>query len=289
MPKKGSQPQQGQPTVSASQGARMIRELVDQGRTLAQNPVARDDYEQWKIEVEQALSDALGQNHPGIWPVVSASTKPAPSIVMGLGRDDYVEPTDAEQAQQRATDVGMQIKLLMAHARTLEARAAAIDKQPSAVPTGEAPLQRVRTLLDRFHDVARQLRRRHDGRETLKIADEYDVQDLLHSLLLIDFQDVRPEEHTPSTAGAHGRMDLVMKPERIVVEVKMTRDKLGDKAIGDQLLVDIGRYDKHPDCGTLICFVYDPESLLKNPRGLEADLTKQVSPAFRVITVIRPR
>ena len=36
--------------------------------------------------------------------------------------------------------------------------------------------------------------RRHDGRSTLEIRDEYDVQDLLQGLLKIDFEIVRPEE-----------------------------------------------------------------------------------------------
>ncbi len=137
MPRKGtSQPQQGAPTVSASQGVRMIKQLIDRGRTLAQSPVARDDFEQWRIEVEQTLSDALGQNHPAIWSVVNASAKPGPTIVLG---DDYVRPTEAEQAEERAADVGMQIKLLTGHVTSLEARAAAIEKPPSVVPAGEAP------------------------------------------------------------------------------------------------------------------------------------------------------
>jgi hypothetical protein len=52
------------------------------------------------------------------------------------------------------------------------------------------------------HLVARQLRKRHRDRATLIIADEYDVQDLLHALLRLEFDDVRPEENTPSYAGA---------------------------------------------------------------------------------------
>ena len=115
----------------------MIKQLIDRGRTLAQSPVARDDFEQWRIEVEQTLSDALGQNHPAIWSVVNASAKPGPTIV--LGGDDYVRPTEAEQAEERAADVGMQIKLLTGHVTSLEARAAAIEKPPSVVPAGEAP------------------------------------------------------------------------------------------------------------------------------------------------------
>jgi len=68
-------------------------------------------------------------------------------------------------------------------------------------------------------------------------------------------------------------MDFFLKPERIVVEVKKTRDTLRDGDVGDQLNIDIERYAQRPDCETLVCFVFDPDRLLDNPRGLEQDLS----------------
>jgi hypothetical protein len=70
-------------------------------------------------------------------------------------------------------------------------------------------------------------------------------------------------------------MDFLLKEEGIVVELKKTRRSLDTKAIGDQLLIDIGRYQVHPDCKMLFCFVYDPEGRIGNPSGLESDLTKR--------------
>lgn len=128
-------------------------------------------------------------------------------------------------------------------------------------------------LFTRFHIVAQQLRERHGGRPTLEITDEYDVQDLLHALLRLEFDDVRPEDHVPAYAGGRSRVDFLLKREQIVVEAKRTRDGLGATEVGAQLLVDIGRYRAHPDCKTLVCFVYDPEGRIKNPRGIEDDLT----------------
>lgn len=87
---------------------------------------------------------------------------------------------------------------------------------------------------------------RHNRRETLIITDEYDVQDLLHALLKLYFDDVRPEEWTPSYAGKSARMDFSLKKEKTVIEVKMTRESLSDKEIGDQLIVDVERYSSHP-------------------------------------------
>ena len=67
----------------------------------------------------------------------------------------------------------------------------------------------------------------------MEVDDEYDVQYLTHALLLLDFEDVRPEEWTPSYAGGSSRMDFLMKAEKIVLEVKKTRKGLKAKEIGE--------------------------------------------------------
>ena len=117
---------------------------------------------------------------------------------------------------------------------------------------------------------------------------EYDVQDLLSALLVLYFDDIRSEEWTPSYAGKSARMDFLLKNEKIVVEVKMTRKGLADKEIGDQLIIDIERYKEHPDCDILICFVYDPEGRITNPQGLSRDLQSQSKDDLKVIVLINP-
>jgi hypothetical protein len=84
---------------------------------------------------------------------------------------------------------------------------------------------------------------------------------------------VRPEDWTPEQAGARSRIDFLLKSEKIVIETKMTRPTLGAKEIGEELIVDINRYQAHPDCGALVALTYDPEKRITNPRGLETDLT----------------
>jgi hypothetical protein len=143
-------------------------------------------------------------------------------------------------------------------------------------------------ILRRFHQIARQLRRRYDDRSTLIITDEYDVQDLLHAMLRGLFDDVRPEESTPSYAGGSARMDFLLKGEKTVIEAKMASARLRDKLIGEQLIIDIKRYQTHPDCKKLICFVYDPEGHVKNPEGLEKDLSGKHG-ELEVKAIIGPR
>jgi hypothetical protein len=132
----------------------------------------------------------------------------------------------------------------------------------------------IENLCNRFHLVARQLRSRHHDWNTLEIEDEYDVQDLFHSLLHLHFDDVRAEEWTPSYAGGSSRIDFLLKREQIIVEIKKTRKTLSAKDIGDQLIIDTKRYKAHPDYKCLFCFVYDPEGRIENPSGLESDLTE---------------
>lgn len=132
-------------------------------------------------------------------------------------------------------------------------------------------------IFNHFHVVAKQLKHRFNNRDTIELNDEYDVQDLLHALLKLHFDDVRPEEWTPSYAGGNKRMDFLIKDEEIAIEVKMTRKGLKDKEVGDQLIIDIANYQTHPNCKKLYCFVYDKDELIGNPRGLEKDLEKAPS------------
>ncbi len=130
------------------------------------------------------------------------------------------------------------------------------------------------SLCARFHNVVIQLRQRHDGRVTLDVEDEYDVQDLFHTLLTLYFDDIRPEEWTPSYAGGSSRMDFLLDDAGIVIEMKMTRKNLANKEAAEQLIIDKEKYKKHPKCKHLICFVYDPDGRIKNPRGFEKDLSQ---------------
>ena len=143
-------------------------------------------------------------------------------------------------------------------------------------------------LCSRFHLVARQLRSRHADRDTLHVEDEYDVQDLLHALLTLEHDDIRLEEWTPSYAGGSSRMDFLLKLEQIVIEAKKTRSGLGARELGEQLIVDIQKYKQHPDCRTLVCFVYDPEGRIANPRRIENDLSGEED-GLTVRVIIAPK
>lgn len=143
-------------------------------------------------------------------------------------------------------------------------------------------------IFERFHRVAIQLRERRDKRPALEMNDEYDVQYLLHALLKLQFDDIRPEVWTPHYAGKSSRVDFFVDEIKTVIEVKRTRAGLADGELGDQLIIDVDRYKVYKDCEQLICFVYDPEFRIKNPTGLMNDLNEKHKGFVKVIIKPKP-
>lgn len=144
----------------------------------------------------------------------------------------------------------------------------------------------IESILNRFPDVAASLNRRHAERDGFAINDEYDVQDLLKSICLAYFNDVRIEEAVPSFAGKNSRIDIFLKEEARFIEVKMTRDGLRDKKLGEELIIDIAQYREHPGCERLFCFIYDKDRFIRNPTGFKRDLEK-IIPGFVTVIIAR--
>lgn len=130
-------------------------------------------------------------------------------------------------------------------------------------------------IFSHFQRVAFQLSHRYESRETLRIKDEYDVQDLLHALLSLYFDDIRTEEWTPSYAGSSLRIDFLIPEIETVIEVKKTRPSMTDKTLSEELIIDIEKYQSHPQCKKIYCFVYDPDNILRNPVAIKKDLEKR--------------
>lgn len=154
-----------------------------------------------------------------------------------------------------------------------------------AVMTDIEATSAVIRLCQRFHEVVKQLRIRREDRPTIDVEDEYDVQDLMHALLRTQFDDIRAEEWTPSYAGGAARVDFLIKPYMVLLEIKKTRAGLNAREIGNQLIEDIARYRQISGTKTLICFVYDPEERIHNPKGLITDLEHDKKIDLKVIII----
>lgn len=134
-------------------------------------------------------------------------------------------------------------------------------------------IEEVMRICRRFPSVARQLEERYNDRETIEMSDEYDVQDLFHALLRLRFEDIRAEEYAPSHAGSSGRIDFLLKEVKTTVEIKYATDSRKNRTMKKEISEDKEHYRSHPDCETLICYIYDPDFNMTNPSGFEKDLS----------------
>jgi len=162
-----------------------------------------------------------------------------------------------------------------------------ISERPIVLSSHD-PVELIVSHCRRFPLFARQLATRQRSRQPFELQDEYDVQDALHAILLLSFDDVRPEEHTPSYASSSSRLDFFLPRERIIVEAKMTRRGLDQKKVVDELLIDCGRYSRMPEVDHLICIIYDPAGQCKNPAAIENDIERSGS-RLNVRVVVCPR
>lgn len=167
-----------------------------------------------------------------------------------------------------------------------------LSAELQAAGTMDRSLRDVLLLLEhisrRFEGFARQINKRYAKRTGFPFTDEYDVQDAYHAILRLHFEDVRPEEHTPSVAGKSGRLDFLLPQYRVAVETKMTRKGLGRAELLRELGEDCIRFKKHPDVSYIFCFVYDPQKVCDNPAAVETDLSTDVNhPKVRVVVSSR--
>lgn len=142
--------------------------------------------------------------------------------------------------------------------------------EPQRPSTLEELLERlIRGLPRAMHP----LTHRRKGVPGLSFDLESDIQDLLHSQLRPWVADIRPEEFTPSYAGSATRMDFLLPSYGLVIETKRARDKAHAAKVGNELIIDIEHYRRHPKCDRLWCVIYDPLRVVPNPSGLVTDLS----------------
>lgn len=162
------------------------------------------------------------------------------------------------------------------HSSLLEQRQLlTLAKQKSEEASWAGELALVEQIARGFPALADALRHRYADRIAVEVRDEYDVQDLLGGVLGMVFGDVRREDPSPIHGGGGSRIDFFLKRQQILVEVKMTRPGLRDRDVARQLIEDIELYRSHPDWAAFVGFVFDPGRHIRNPRGLETDLSGQ--------------
>ncbi len=143
------------------------------------------------------------------------------------------------------------------------------------------------TLIHGIPRAIQPLKNRRKNAHFLEFDNEYDLQTLFHALMAPWINDIRPEEYTPSYAGASARIDFVLPEYEVVIETKIVRDQSHAKRLGDELIIDIDRYRSHPICKHLWIIIYDPKQFVSNPKGFVSDL-KGESQNIKGSVYVRP-
>lgn len=112
-----------------------------------------------------------------------------------------------------------------------------------------------------------------NDRAGFTVADEYDLQHFLHSILILHFPEVEFEEPTPKSAGASSRLDFLLPLERTAIETKMMRKSLSMQKLRTELASDILHFRSHAEVEALFVCVYDPECKIANAAGFERQLS----------------
>lgn len=124
----------------------------------------------------------------------------------------------------------------------------------------------LRDILNNFSNAIQKLikNRRKDHPDFI-IKDEYDVQDILYVILKSVFPNLRDEDPIAKVGAKSTKIDLVIREEKILVEIKMIKEKDSNEvALIEQLKVDIESYHECKWLEKLFCFVYDPYKKTKD-------------------------
>lgn len=156
------------------------------------------------------------------------------------------------------------------------------------IPEGHNPLSVVIKILRSLPTVIQTLQETYRNRRNFEKGDEYDVQQILYSSLKNEFGDVEREVPTVNICGHSAKIDFLIVPEQIGIEVKRANKNLRNVQLRKQLADDMICYSNLQDCKTLVCFVYDPKFFIKNPRGFERDLVNEIN-EMKVVGVVAPQ
>ncbi|WP_425629622.1 hypothetical protein [Cellulophaga lytica] len=103
------------------------------------------------------------------------------------------------------------------------------------------------------------IKNRRKGHPEFAIKDEYDVQDILYVIIKSIFPNMRDEDPIPKVGGKSTKIDLILREEKILIEVKMIKETDSNEThFIEQLKVDFESYHKCVWLEKLFCFVYDP-------------------------------
>jgi|WetSurMetagenome_2_1015567.scaffolds.fasta_scaffold273587_1 hypothetical protein len=153
-------------------------------------------------------------------------------------------------------------------------------------------LSNIQNILNRFHSLTKSVTERRKGKTPYSIEDEYDVQDLLFSIFKSHYQYADRESPASSVGKGSTVIDIVIPEHSIVIEIKIIKETSKEKSIIEELKIDFESYFTHKACKNLIAFIYDPNTVIKDPDKIINDLSgnrTKGDKTFDVFIVISPK
>src|SRR5690606_21785637 len=168
------------------------------------------------------------------------------------------------------TDIDVQLQILLEDIESALLNIRYINKSADEV---------VRDILNNFSNAFQKIiKNRRKDHPNFEIEDEYDVQDILYVILKSVFPNLRDEDAIGKVGAKTTKIDLIIREERILVEVKMIKEKDSNEThFIEQLKADFESYHKCKWLRKLFCFVYDPYKKtrdISNFYDLNGDRTK---------------
>ncbi len=161
------------------------------------------------------------------------------------------ELNSALQSITSATDIDVQSQILLEDIESTLLQTKYINKNADEV---------VRDVLNNFSNAIQKIiNGRRLNHPDFKIEDEYDVQDISYVILKSIFPNLREEDPIPKVGGKSTKIDLILREEKILIEVKMIKAKDSNEThFIEQIKVDFESYHECKWLRKLFCFVYDP-------------------------------
>jgi hypothetical protein len=130
----------------------------------------------------------------------------------------------------------------------------------------KSPEEVIKDVLYNFSNAVQKINKeRRKGHLVFKIEDEYDVQDILYVILKSIFPNLRDEDPIPKVGASSTKIDLILREEKILIEVKMIKMKDSDeKKFIQELKIDFESYHECKWLNKLFCFIYDPYKKTKD-------------------------
>lgn len=194
----------------------------------------------FKTQLESEVSSL--NNHP-----LAALIK----AVYDIGSVNENELNTAMQYVTVETDIDVQLQILLEDIESTLLNIRYINKSADEV---------VRDILNNFSNAIQKIiKNRRKDHSNFEIKDEYDVQDILYVILKSVFPNLRDEDAIGKVGAKTTKIDLIIREERILVEVKMIKEKDSNEThFIEQLKADFESYHECKWLRKLFCFVYDP-------------------------------